>query len=326
MFRYTLVLLAAFGAASSAWAGSWGDAMFEDLSKDFGAVPRGPTLTHPFRLTNNTNNTVHIASVRVSCGCVSASALQDTLAPGQTTAIQAHMDTRRFTGPKSVTIFVQFDQPQWEEVRLWVQANGRDDINVSPESFNLGQAARGSSPTGSVDVTLYGGGQWQIDGVQRETNYIQASVKELSRDANQVTYRVTATVRPDLPAGKWFTDLWVRTNNPSLPRVRVPLNVEIGAPLSISPTSVTLGQVKSGSETERRIIIRGAKPFRITKIEGTDDEISVQDNADDSKPVHILTIRLKPTRVGEISHRLKVVTDLKEDGQIEFEAKGQAIQ
>jgi hypothetical protein len=99
--------------------------MFQELSVDFGSVPRGPTLSHPFRLTNNTGRTVHISSVRVSCGCVRASALDTVLAPGQSTAIQAAMDTRRFLGTKAITIYVSFDQPHRDEVRLWVQANSR---------------------------------------------------------------------------------------------------------------------------------------------------------------------------------------------------------
>src|SRR5206468_7370265 len=95
--------------ARGALAASWGEALFDDLGRDFGSVPRGPTLNHPFRLTNQTGQAVHIASVRVSCGCVSASAIKDELAPGQSTAIMANMDTLRFFGTRTVTIYVQFD-------------------------------------------------------------------------------------------------------------------------------------------------------------------------------------------------------------------------
>src|SRR5262245_34254592 len=120
MLRYSLVVLLGLCVGGRASA-SWADALFDELSRDFGSVPRGPTLTHPFRLVNKTGARVHIASVRVSCGCTSAQALQQDLAPGQETAILVHMDTRRFTNTKNVTIFVTFDQPRFEEVRLWVQ-------------------------------------------------------------------------------------------------------------------------------------------------------------------------------------------------------------
>src|SRR5260221_13333619 len=109
MFRYGWVLVASVCLTASASAGTWADSLFEELSKDFGSVPRGPTLTHPFRLTNNTGKPLHISGVRVSCGCVSASAAQENVAPGESTTINAQMDTRRFHGAKSVTIYVNFD-------------------------------------------------------------------------------------------------------------------------------------------------------------------------------------------------------------------------
>jgi hypothetical protein len=175
---------------------------------------------------------VHISSVRVSCGCVSASAQDTVLAPGQSTAILASMDTRRFVGSKGVTIYVSFDQPRRDEVRLWVQANSRDDLLITPETFALGQVKRGSVPSATVTVSLAGNGQWQITEVARASNYIVTDVKELRRDVAEVSYQVTAAVRADTPVGKWYTDIWLKTNNPAVPIVRVPLTVEIESGLS----------------------------------------------------------------------------------------------
>ena len=112
-FRYCLASLLALGSAGIASADTWADKMFDELSRDFGSVPRGPTLQHPFRLVNNTGRTVRIVGVRVSCGCTQARALQSTLAPGQETAILATMDTTRFFGHKSVTIFVTLGVTGW---------------------------------------------------------------------------------------------------------------------------------------------------------------------------------------------------------------------
>src|SRR5438445_492860 len=139
MLRYSLLSAVLLAAACPVHASSWADGLFDELSKDFGSVPHGTVAVHPFRLVNNTGSPVRVISVRVSCGCTSASALQTNLAPGQETVILAQMDTRRFYNTKSVTIYVQFDQPRFEEVRLWVQANSRDDLAFSPESINFGK-------------------------------------------------------------------------------------------------------------------------------------------------------------------------------------------
>jgi hypothetical protein len=86
---------------------------------------------------------------------------------------------------------------------------------------------------------------------------------------------------------------------------------------------VSLGQVKAGTEGERRVIVRGVKPFKITKIEGTDDDLSVQDSTKESKPIHVLTVKLKGGKPGELNRSLRIVTDLDEDGEIEFQVSGQ---
>src|SRR5262249_40158599 len=115
MFRFSLVFVAGLCAAAPARAASWADQMFQELSKGFGSVPRGPTLQHAFLLKNNSDSVVQIANVRVSCTCVTAYAVKTVLQPGEETSIAASMDTTRFTGVKTVTIYVLFDQPRGEE-------------------------------------------------------------------------------------------------------------------------------------------------------------------------------------------------------------------
>jgi hypothetical protein len=325
MFRYSLVIVVGLWFAGVGSAASWAEALFEDVGRDFGTVPRGPTLNHPFRLVNQTNQSVHIASVRVSCGCVSAGALRDDLAPGQSTAIVANMDTMRFFGTRTVTIYVQFDRPQWEEVRLWVRANSRDDVSITPESLAFGQIRHGASPTATINVSFLGNNQWQILETRGESNYVQTAAKEIKREDSHVSYQLTARLRPDTPVGKWFSDVWLKTNNPAMPRVRVPLTVEIEPAVSINPASVVLGPVKAGGESERKIIVRAAEPFRITRVEGTDDLWTVQEANPENKPVHVLTVKLKGKNPGELSKTLRVLTDLKEEGDVEFQATAQVV-
>jgi hypothetical protein len=319
MLRYSLVVLAGLWAAGPALSATWADALFEEFSKDFGSVPRGPTLSHPFRVQNNTRGDVNIASVRVSCGCVSAKALQTHLKPGEATHIVTNMDTTRFTGLKTVTVYVQFDQPNLEEVRLWVQANGRNDFAVTPDTLAFGQLKRGGTPAVSVLIAFYGTSDTTVTEVRCESNYIQLKAQEARRLESEVTYQLAARLRADAPVGKWYTDVWLKTNNPGMPQIRVPLTVEIESALSISPETVTLGPLQVRGESERRVIVRGIKPFKITKVVGTDDQLSVRDNTPQAKPVHVLTVRLRPTQAGDVNRTLRVLTDLADDNQIDFQ-------
>jgi hypothetical protein len=236
MVRHSLVLLVGLCLSGPARAGTWADSLFDELGKDFGSVPRGPTLTHPFHLTNKTNQVVTIGNVRVSCGCTTVYALKSRLNPGESTALVAHMDTSRFIGSRTVTIFVRFDEPQFEEVRLWVRAHSRDDLFVTPENFAFGKVKQDSSPSASVTVLFQGDGQAQITSASCESSYIQPKVRELRRQVGEVAYEVTATLRPGCPPGHWYTEVWLQTGNSGLPAIRVPLDVQIeAAPADTKP-------------------------------------------------------------------------------------------
>lgn len=325
MLRYSLVLVLGLAFTGTASASTWADSLFDELSRDFGTVPKGPMLTHPFRLVNKTKQTIHISNVRVSCGCTTARALQSELAPGQETVILAQMDTRRFSNTKAVTIFVTFDQPHFDEVRLWVQANSREDISILPEAFAFGRIKRGTAPTTTAIMTFSGNNNWQITAASCDSNYIQTSFQLQKRENGEVIYKLSATLRADAPAGKWFTDVWIQTNNPASPRIRVPLTVEIEAALTVTPTTVSLGEVKAGKAAERKVIVRGVRPFRIIGVQGTDKELTVRDSTHESKMVHVLTVTLQTQQTGEVVRVLRVQTDLPGEEPVEFSAGAQVV-
>jgi uncharacterized protein DUF1573 len=326
MFRYSFVFVAAFLAAGPALASTWGEGLFDEFSKDFGSVPHGQVLTHPFTIKNNTGQTVTISGVRVSCNlCTSATVLKGQLKPGEESAVAVRMDSGKFSGVKTVYVYVTFSEPQYDEVRLWIQANSREDINVTPESLAFGRIKHTEAATKTVSIIFYGGVPSEITEVQSESNYVQAKVGAARRGGNEVAYELTAKLRSDTPVGKWFTDIWVKTNNPSLPKVRVPLTVEIEPTVTLNTTTLALGEVKVGGTAERKLVVRGTKPFKITSIKGDGDGLEVKDNTSESREQHVLTVRLKGGKAGDFTRTVKIVTDLKDEGDVEFHAKGQIV-
>jgi len=108
-------------------------------------------------------------------------------------------------------------------------------------------------------------------------------------------------------------------------RLRVPVTVEVEAPLSVNPGTVSLGQVKAGTESDRKVIIRGVRPFKITGITGTDSQIQVRTTSNESKSVHVLTVTLNPMEAGNIFRPITVQTDLKTNGEITFNASAEVV-
>ena len=223
--RSLLIFTILLASAASAFA-DFPEGVIEEKVHDFGAVPRGQGLVHYFRVVNTTKGPMSITGVRVSCGCVTARAMDSIIPAGGESAIYAHMDSRRFTGFKTVTIFVNIGQPQYQELRMDVRAIARDDLFFSGDAIVLGKVKQGDAKSGTMTITI-SNGQTQITEAKADSNYVLPMLKEIRRTATESTYEVQAKVRPDTPVGIWFTDVWVKTNGQGIEKLRVPVTVEV---------------------------------------------------------------------------------------------------
>ena len=301
------------------------ESFFEERVHDFGATPRGPTLVHYFRFTNSSKETVVISNVRVSCGCVTASSPVTQVKAGESSYITAHMDSRRFTGAKSVTVYVQFTSPRYEEISLVVTANGRDDFTMFPDTMAFGSVVKGATPKGSIQVTLLGDANWEIRETKADSNYVKPEMKLVKRNGAEVTYEISASLRPDLPVGKWFTDIWLQTSNPNLAKVRVPLTVDVSAPVTATPVALMLGEIKVGDSVEQNVLVKGEKAFKIKAVQGVDNLVSVSGAGDLAKAVHVLKFTIKPTQVGEISRNISIVAEESDQPAVTIPIRAVAI-
>src|SRR6476619_6419490 len=93
MTRFVLGIVLVLATGPLALAGP--DDLFVEKEKDFGVSPKGTVLIHYFRFTNNTKQTITLGQPRVSCGCVTPALTKNQVAPGETAAVIAYMDTRR---------------------------------------------------------------------------------------------------------------------------------------------------------------------------------------------------------------------------------------
>lgn len=311
-----LLLVAAPGAAQVA---------FEEKAKDLGGAPRGTPLKHYFRFTNRYNQELHVSGVRVSCGkCTSAAVTKTTLAPGESADLIVNVDTLQFIGSRSFYVYVTFDRPVFEEAVVSINAASREDLMISPATLAYGIVRMGAAPTAETTVEYRGGLQnWTITGVANDNGYIQPELKEVSRQFGLVAYKVKVKLREDCPPGSWHADLWLTTNDPASPRIRVPLTVEIQGALTAAPQSVELGSVAKGSQLERKIVVRGVEPFTITKIEGLDPSIEITGQSKDPAKVQVLKLKYSAGQdPGEFSKRLRIITDLKKDNEVQVTLRG----
>ncbi len=116
------------------WNVTWAEALFDNRTHDLGSVPHGTIVERRFAMTNHGQRPVHIANIRTSNGCLTATASGSDLAPGASAAIQAKLDTSKFVGEKTLKIHVEFDKPDRQEVVLEIHANSKAATPPKPQS------------------------------------------------------------------------------------------------------------------------------------------------------------------------------------------------
>jgi hypothetical protein len=327
MTRLLLGVICSLGAAGTVQAGARD--YFSEFAKDFGTTPRGPVLTHYFTIKNTTNQTVQIGQPRVSCGCVSAQILKPTLSPGESTALLAMMDTRRIPQSnvvKAVTVYVPFLSPTLEEVAVTVQAIARDDLVMTPDTLAFGTLRKGQGGTASVKMSFYSDPNWEIKEISTTGGYVKPEAKLLAREGSVVTYEITAKLDPSCPVGDWTADVWLKTSNVAVEKLRIPVRVTVVAPIALNPDVVKLPDLKIGDSIQHRVILRGNQAFKVLEVKGGDEIVALKPQSDSAMPVHVLTIAVNPTEPGVLSRTFEIVTDHKEQEKVSLPFRATVVQ
>src|SRR6185312_1146455 len=317
MLRIALAVLGIVVAGGSAVAGPTD--LFAQKVNDFGTVPRGPVLVHYFRFTNTTNQTLTLGQPRVSCGCTSAAMSSYSVAPGETAAVIAHMDTRRFQYAnitKAVTIYVPFYGPTQEEVSLRVQAICRDDLMMSPDTLAFGSVTKGKGAKVSTQVTFTSDPNWEVKESKSTGGYIGVSHKLLARSGSTVTYDITATLDKDCPAGNWTADVFLKTSNAAVEKLRIPVTVNVTSPVAASPEVVQFGNVAIGNAAEKKVTLQSRTPFKILAVKGGDDQLGIIIESKDAKAVHVIKLSANPKLQGGFVRNVEITTDNKEQPKV----------
>jgi len=278
---------------------------------DFGSVPKGALLPFQFDVSNPYAVPLTIQT-RVSCDCVTVSATKQTLQSRDTGYLDIQMDTRRFNGPKVVTVFFTVLHPQYTSTALLtIKANCRTDVTLNPGAINFGIVPRGQVVQAALDIDYAGIRDWQVTGAAKNDLFDVAFVEKY-RQPGRTGYRVSLTLKQDAPAGSYKQELMLSTNDPAGPTVPVPFDITVQSPLAVFPDTVKFLGGKLGTASEYKLSVRGnGKPFKITEVEGMSDGLSFAEPVPsaEARPVHILTLKWTPLTAGNLQKKIILKTD-----------------
>lgn len=317
MTRYLLGAVALVALNSAALAGP--AELFAEKEKDFGVSPKGTTLVHYFRFTNTTKETLTLGQPRVSCGCVTPALTTNRVAPGETAAVIAYMDTRRiqYAGvTKTVLVYVPFHSPEFTEVALRVTTVTRDDLMMSPDTIAFGTVTKGKGATATTKVTFTSDANWEVKGAKSTGAFVKPEFKLASRSGTVVTYEVTATLEKDCPPGNWTSDIFLETSNAAVAKLRIPVAVIVAPAVTALPETVSFGNMKMGDEPEQKVTLKAVTPFKILEVTGAGDDFTVKVDSDVARASHTVTITANPKAAGGLRRTLEIVTDNKDQPKV----------
>jgi uncharacterized protein DUF1573 len=318
MFMRTLVLaglaLVALAGSAAAQTTAWANKLFGgDNSHDFGTVARGAQLKYAFKMTNIYKVPLEITQTRVSCGCVTVTPSAKVLQPGETAQLNVNMDGTRFSGQKSVDIYVTVGPEFVSTAVVQVRANARQDVVFNPGEIDFGVIGKGQTPTRHIDVEHAGSGGWRVSEIIKSgAAPFDLKVEQLPQKVSgfvTVGYRIFATIKPGAPPGSFKQEVLLKTNDAASPMISFYVVGTIKTSLSIAPNPVNLGSLKVGETQSTKVVVSGSRPFRIVAIEGLDDALTMP-LPDRQTTTHILDLRVQPRAAGDLRKQITIRTDL----------------
>lgn len=312
--RWWLAILFCFLTVPGAMAQGWAEKMFKGgLSHDFGTVARGAQLLHKFPITNIYAVPMEITELKPGCGCITPSYSKKIIEPHETAVIDIRMDSTRFQGPKGVVIRVTVagGQDYYSSAEIRVSANIRGDIVFNPGEINLGTVAAGQKPTARVEVEYAGKLPWQINELSLGKLPVTGNFKEMYRRPGGVGYEVNITLKDGAAAGTIKDFVYLKTNDPELPLVPLLVTGAVASDVTVSPEILNLTEFAAQEPLNRRVVVRGIRPFSIIRVELPDAEVQTSTLLPSPEGmVQTLGLVIKGEKPGPLRKEVKIHTNL----------------
>jgi len=307
-------VLGALCAAASCFADAWVDAMLAEHEHDFGTVARGAETVYKFPIKNIYLQDVELTNVRASCGCTTPTLENTTLKTGETGYIVATFNTRTFSGVHAATLTLDV---AWNdngvrrqgEAQVRVHGNIRADVVFQPGAVKFDSVDQGSKAEQQVRVTYAGRPDWKITDVRGAGDAFEVELANPQRNADSVTYDLLLRLKDTAPAG-YFNDQLVLVTNDAQ-NSRIPLQVEgrVVPQISIAPQPLVLGDVPQGQQVDKKILVRGRRPFKILTVKSDSDSFEFKTD-DQASERHIVDVIFHAREApGNIEDTIRIATD-----------------
>jgi hypothetical protein len=236
---------------------------FDSTNLDFGSAAMGQIIVHNFIFTNTGSRVLEIQDVRPTCGCTIAGKWSRQVEPGKTGVVPI-----RFTPYKaeevSKTVIVECNDSARTNVVLQLRGTIYELVEIKPAYvlFNV-SAAGHTNQTRVVHIVNHMDQPLALSNPECADRSFQTSLKTI-KPGNE--YELQVTLVPPSKSGTITVPITLKTSATNLPAITITGVAAVQAPITASPSEITLspGPLRSGVQARVTIQNNCSKPLSLS--------------------------------------------------------------
>lgn len=291
---------------------------FDKTHHDFGRISPDKKVSAKYKVSNAGQAFLNITHINPSCGCTSTMLGKWSLAPGESSELEAAFDPKGNRGIVRKSIQVTSNDPKNPVVTLTLEADVVQDIMPSTTSVFFTEVPRATPRKALVRLSSGNGQPVQVTEVKIPgAPYFTSQVHT---EGNDAVLELTFDGRK-VPGGqvRGVEAITIRTASASQPVVGLSAQWELKSYVNLKPERVTWVE-SAGRELRSALNLTHAegKAFVITGVKSSNPLIRVEGMGKKALASHDLQVILAGTaKAGSLTEKLTFTTDLAEQPEVE---------
>jgi hypothetical protein len=234
---------------------------------DFGLLKQNETRDARVTITNAGDATLEILEIESTCGCTVPELAVTELAPGESTQMEIHFNSKSFQGKQTKYVHVFSNDPRRGSVDLMVTADIKVPLEMHPAKAMIGFPTLqvGETQTLTYTFTAEGVDELRMEPRSWPREWLDVTVR--SGDSPR-TVLVDFRVKEDAPPGRHREQVKLSTNVPEEPVVSLQADVKLISDLVVSPEKVNLRVLRPEQPIRTQVRVAPYRPgvaFEVTE-------------------------------------------------------------
>jgi hypothetical protein len=274
-------------------------------------------VSHTFTLRNRGDVDLTVVVQRSDCGALDASLSSETIPPGEEAELAVEFKVAH-SGTTVRTVRLLTTDLTRPVALVTLRATAPHELLVWPE--RLGFWLR-KSETQTQGIRITGPPDMQVVSADSSLELLTARLREEPAGPyGSREWSVLVAAKPGLRTGVLGGHITISTTHAQRPQVRIPVRLNMGADLALTPPGVYFGFVNLRDRREQTLIIRSRSGTPFTMEQGNLDApgVSVGEPTRVTPTEWKLTVTLNAERPGIIDTKLVVTADVPGEETLEI--------